>query len=130
MDTRENQFEISNIDDIYKGDFDTMVKLEGLEVFNLATVTKYYDQFGNILQKGEENELTEQDNSTMALIKAEVDSLKRWVVLDDKFQKSVMFTRVSQVDLQKGIYKDTALNKKLGRVGIEFKLKTQEATQE
>lgn len=130
MDTIENQFEISNIDDIYKGDFDTMVNLEGLEVFNLAAVTKYYDQFGNILQKGEENELTEQDNSTMALIKAEVDSLKRWVVIDDKFQKNVMFTRVSQVDLEKGVYKDTALNKKLDRVGKEFKLKTQDTSKE
>lgn len=117
----QNEFNVSNLNEIHKSDFDTMVALNGLEVFNHAAVNAFFNQFGNILEKGEENELTSEDKSNMALIKAEINSLKRHVVINDKFEKSIAYTRPIQVDIEKGIYLDTDLNRKLNRVGKTFK---------
>lgn len=122
----KNEFEISNLNEIYKGDFDQMVAMQGLETFSKAAVDAFYNQFGDILQKSEENELSSEDKNQMELIKAEVNSLKMWEVLDDKFNKSVVFTRPSQIDIEKGIYKDTALNRKMGRVGQKWGGKKEE----
>jgi hypothetical protein len=115
-----NEFKISNQDEIYKADFDSMVTLKGLEIHTLEAVTVFYNQFGDILQKGEENELSSEDKNVMELIKAEVNSLTQHVVVNDKFEKAVVFTRPIQIDIEKGIYLNTHLNRKLGRVGKEW----------
>ena len=56
-----------------------------------------------------------------------MNSFNKWVVVDNNFQKKLMFTRPEQVKWNdkvednkiKGTFKDTYLNQQLNRVGKE-----------
>ena len=126
------ELNIVNPHEIYKGDFERMVDVQGLEVFEKSQIDQYLDQLGKTLEKSEYSELTEEEKGKIELIKSEVSTLNKWIVVGDNFQKSLKFTRDSQVewndevihddvngDIIKGEYKNTSLNRNLGRVGKE-----------
>jgi hypothetical protein len=115
-----DNFEISNKNDIYKGDFDAMVSFRGLETFTKSQVAGFIKDMDSIIKKGETNELGTGEKEQVDMCKAELDSLTVWNVVGNDNLKTVMFTRESQVDIEKGIYKDTHLNRKMGRVGKEW----------
>jgi cell division septum initiation protein DivIVA len=118
------ELNITNPHDIYVGDFKRMVDLQGLEVFEKSQVDQFLNQMGDMLEKSEYSELTDEEKQKIELIKAEVSYFNKWIVVGENFQKALKFTRPIQVewdkdDICKGIYKETDLNKKLDRIGKE-----------
>ncbi len=113
-------FEVSNTNNICKADFDAMVELRGLEVFTKAQVAGFAKSMDSVIKKGETNELGTEEKESVDFAKAELNSLTAWNVVDDKNIKTTVFVRPIQVDIEKGVYKDTHLNKKLGRVGKQW----------
>ena len=106
--------EISNKNEIYKGDFDTMVELRGLETYTAGQIATFIKAVTDNISKSEGSEAEAEE-----LVKAEFEDLTQWVVVNDKFEKEIVFTR-SPI-MEKGVYKDNAINRKLGRVGQHFK---------
>ncbi len=116
--------EISNKNEIHKSDFDTMVTLRGYETYTAGQIAAFIKVTTDNLSKSEGSVKEAEE-----LVKAEFEDLAQWVVVNDKFEKEIMFTRLPI--MEKGVYTNNAINRKLGRVGQEFKgeKKTEEGSE-
>lgn len=128
----ENQFTISNPQEIYKGDFEDMLKLGEFEVFSKSQIDSFFNKLGSILEKAESFELEDYEKSNISIAKAEISSFSKFEVIDDEFNKSLKFVRQRQISWDKnndtgefmkgetGTYLNTSLNRKLDRVGEQY----------
>jgi hypothetical protein len=119
---------------ITKGEFLQMVKLQHLEVLTPEQMAQNTNTIKTYIEKASVEELTELEKATANTLIAEVGEFTCWNVLRDDFSKAVVYTRPEQVvwdepvkgefgeiiKAKGGIYKPTAENKKLGRVGQKY----------
>lgn len=124
--------------EIAREDFDKYVDVNNLEVIPHDSYVKYIGQINEIINKSDTyEEMEEEDKCKYNIAIEEVKDLKKHIVLDynkenNQIIKSTVFTREEQVEWDKdeetgeilkarsGKYKDTPLNRKLGRVGADY----------
>lgn len=132
-----NEFVIDNPHEIYKGDFDDMLKRGDFEVFSKSQIDSFLDDLGNALEKAEFSELDDIDKENIEIAKSEVASFNKFSVIDNEFNKSLFYVRPRQIEWEqnedgefmkgeKGIYLDTHLNRQLNRVGNKFEKSNKE----
>jgi hypothetical protein len=126
---------------VSKKDFDLFVRDNNPEVFNQEAVSNWISDIKETLQKSELDELNDIEKGEIDNFKEEINSFTPVEVIspnDDPLQKGLkyetFFIREQQVEWDKvekglnddieksrsGVYKDTALNRKMGRVGSKF----------
>lgn len=119
---------------ITKGDFLTMVRLNHLEVITQEQLQKSTQILSSYIEKSLISELSSEEVQGGNLIISDISTLKKWEVMRDDFSKAICYTRREQVEWEEpergefgeiikakgGIYKPTAENKKLGRVGQKY----------
>ena len=128
----KNEFIISNPQEVYKGDFEDMLKVGNFEVFSKSQIDTFLDDLGSVLEKAESSELNEEDKRKIEIAKSEVGSFSKFEVIDNEFNKSLKYVRPRQIEWdvneetgnimkgEVGTYLNTNLNKKLGRVGLKY----------
>jgi len=126
---------------VSKKDFDLFVRDNNPEVFNQEAMSNWISDIKETLQKSELDELNDIEKGEIDNFKEELNSFTPVEVIapnEDPLQKGLkyetFFIREQQVEWDKveksldndieksrsGIYKDTALNRKMGRVGVKF----------
>lgn len=119
---------------ITKSDFLTMVRLQNLEVLTQLQLSQNTKTIHSYLEKSLTDELSEIEKSDANLLIGDIASYVQWEVLRDDFSKAIVYTRKEQVEWEEpvrgefgeiikskgGVYKPTAENKKLGRVGQKY----------
>lgn len=127
---------LTNPTEMTRDDFKRIVQLNNFEVFNSDKVDAMQKGLGETIQKSESGEISEEEKNKSDIIKAELGSLTKVIVLNDDLKKSEYFVRDKQVEFdEKGLEKgengeiisaksgtfiDTELNRKLNRVGEKF----------
>ncbi len=127
---------LSNPGEITRGDFEKMVKIHDVDVFESKKVELLQKALSDTLEKSEKDELSTEEKNNSEIVKAELDSLEKITVLNDDFSKSIFFVREKQVDFDEdglkkgdlgeiitaksGTYLDTELNRQLDRVGKKY----------
>lgn len=133
---------LSNPKEMTRGDFEKMIKIHDIDVFESKKVEFLQKALNDTLEKSEkgelseENKLSDEEKNNSEIVKAELDSLEKITVLNDDFSKSIFFVREKQVDFDKdglekgelgeiitaksGTFLDTELNRKLERVGKKY----------
>jgi hypothetical protein len=126
---------------VSKKDFDLFIRDNNPEVFNQEAISNWISDIKETLQKSELDELNDIEKGEIDNFKEEINSFTPVEVIspnDDSLQKGLkyetFFIREQQVEWDKvekglnddiekarsGVYKDTALNRKMGRVGSKF----------
>jgi hypothetical protein len=119
---------------ITKDDFLSMVKLQHLEVLTSDQLKQNTEIIKGYMEKALTSELSELEKADSNEMIAEIGELQQWCVLRDDFSKAAVYTRREQIawddpergefgeilKARGGIYKQTAVNKKLGRVGQKY----------
>jgi hypothetical protein len=119
---------------ITKGDFLQMVKLNHLEVLTQEQLNKNTAILKSYMEKALTSELSEVEKSESNAMIDDIGSFDAWCVLRDDFTKAIVYTRREQIAWDEpergefgeilkargGVYKPTAENKKLGRVGQKY----------
>ena len=123
---------------VAKQDWDKFIRDNNPEVFTETHINQWIESNKELLQKSEANELTEEEGVLAENFKTELNHFTRIAVMGphpDPLQKSLnietFYIREQQVDWDKaedgeieksrgGVYKDTSMNRKLGRVGQRF----------
>lgn len=82
-----------NRNEITRDEFSLIEKSERYEVYTQAAINKYIEDGSELLEKGENNELTDEGQNKLDIIKSELSSLTRVVVLNNDFSKDVYFVR-------------------------------------
>jgi hypothetical protein len=122
------------MDTITKGDFLTMVKLNHLEVLTQEQLDRNTQILKSYMEKALTSELSEGEKGNADAMIDDVASFQKWCVLRDDFSKAIVYTRREQIAWDEpergefgeilkargGVYKPTAENKKLGRVGQKY----------
>lgn len=127
---------VSNPDEMTRGDFNKMVKIDDLEVFESKRVDNLQKSLSDTLEKAEKDELSDEEKNKSDIVKSELESLTKYTILNDDFSKSIYYTREKQIvfdedglekgengeiiSAKSGTYLDTELNRKLNRVGEKF----------
>ena len=128
---------------ITKDDFLTMVKLQHLEVLTQAQLSQNTKVINSYMQKALTAELSADEVADSNAMISDVAGLQQWCVLRNDFSKAVVYTRREQVAWENaergefgeiikargGVYKLTAENKKLGRVGQKYGEKKEETSE-
>ena len=128
---------LTNSNELIREDFNKMVTINDFEVFSDQKVKVLQVNLDKIIEKSEKDELSEQDNDTSKILKAEIGSLLKFTIVNDDFSKSVLYVRPKQIgtkedniqkgelgeilDIKSGVYLDTELNRELGRVGKQLR---------
>lgn len=126
---------------ITKEDFSKMVRLNHLEVITSEQLSKNTQSLRGYLEKALTEELSKESVVEANILLEDITSFDQWCVLRDDFSKAVVYTRPEQIVWEEaergefgeiikakgGIYKPTAENKKLGRVGQRYGKKEVEA---
>jgi hypothetical protein len=122
------------MDTITKGDFLQMVKMNHLEVLTQEQLSKNTTILKSYMEKALTSELSEVEKGESNAMIDDIGSLDAWCVLRDDFTKAIVYTRREQIAWDEpergefgeilkargGVYKLTAENKKLGRVGQKY----------
>lgn len=95
--SRINMSMFTNLNEMTAQEFDVIKKSEQYEIFSQTSVNKFIEEASNLLEKGENNELTEEGFEKLDLIKAELGTLSVVTVLGEDFKKSIMYLRKKQV---------------------------------
>ena len=114
----------TNKNEISRKDFDELVKAGNLEVYSQDSLQKYVESVASLIEKGEEGgELTSEEKDGIEIAKAEIGNLQKVVVVDafgGQVVKVPLYIQEPMVDIEKGVYHDNSLNRKLGRVGKQW----------
>lgn len=114
----------TNKNEITRKDFDALIKAGNLEVYTQDSLQKYVGSVANMIEKGEEGgELTTEEKDGIEIAKAEIGNLQKVVVVDvfgGQVVKVPLYIQEPMVDIEKGVYHDNSLNRKLGRVGKQW----------
>lgn len=119
-----------------KAEFDELKKDQNWEVFTENQIKNYTIHVANLIAKSQKNELSEQENKNLTIGKAEISSFQSIKIVENingHIVKSMVWVTPKQIEftdtleksengeaIQKGIFLDTDLNRKLGRVGQEL----------
>lgn len=124
-----------------KGDFDSFVAKKGLEAFTKPQMDAWVTKNAELFTKATTNDFDEGESARFDEFKAELQSFTMIEVISKAennapLKHELMYVRESQVDwdetddiskggdniekARSGVYKDTQLNRKLGRVGQRF----------
>lgn len=128
-----------------KDELDKLVKSEGLEVYPQEQFNAYIEGNKELLIKGETSDLDDIEKSEYNVLQEEIKSFKRVEVYNiaenskSIIEKSICYVRPKQVEwteedvlvksedgteqiekAKSGIYANTKLNQKLGRVGQKY----------
>jgi len=120
----------TNKNEITRKDFDELVKAGNLEVYTQDNLQKYVGSVASLIEKGEDGgELTTEEKDGIEIAKAEIGNLQKVVVVDvfgGQVVKVPLYIQEPMVDIEKGVYHDNSLNRKLGRVGKQWGGKKEE----
>lgn len=127
---------IIETNEMTKEAFEVAAKDNNWEVFTENQIKNYAIHMANLLAKAQRDDLSEQENKNLKIGQAEIESFQSIKVVENvkgHIIKSMVWYSPKQVELtdtleksengetiQKGIFLDTELNRKLDRVGQEF----------
>lgn len=78
-----NYSNFTNLDEITKGEFETLVNENNLEVYTQESLNKYIEDVASLMQKGEEGgELTSEEKDSIEKARVEVQQLTKHTVVD------------------------------------------------
>lgn len=120
----------TNKNEITRKDFDELVKVGNLEVYTQDSLQRYVESVASMIEKGEEGgELTTEEKDNIEIAKAEIGNLQKVIVVDTfggQIVKVPLYIQEPMIDIEKGVYHDNPLNRKLGRVGKQWGGKMEE----
>ena len=109
-----------NKDDITKDQFDKLVKSGKFDIYTPEAINVFNKEINNVLSKGETDSISSETLSEIEMQKDLIKGLAVVTVIGDDLKKSYFFIGESQVDIEKGIYKNTYFNRKHFLVGKEW----------
>ena len=109
-----------NKDDITKDQFDKLVKSGKFDIYTPEAINAFNKEINNVLSKGETDSISSETLSEIEMQKDLIKGLAVVTVIGDDLKKSYFFIGESQVDIEKGIYKNTYFNRKHFLVGKEW----------
>jgi len=112
-----------NKNEITRKDFDDLVANYKLETYSQESIHKYIESTSQLMEKGENDSLSSNEELAINIAKAEIGNLRKYVVLDvleGQIVKVPMYVQEQMVDFEKGVYIDNSVNRKLGRVGRQW----------
>jgi hypothetical protein len=118
-----------NKNEITRKDFDDLVANYKLETYSQESIHKYIESTSQLMEKGENDSLSSNEELAINIAKAEIGNLRKYVVLDvleGQIVKVPMYVQEQMVDFEKGVYIDNSVNRKLGRVGRQWGGKKEE----
>jgi len=109
-----------NKDDITKDQFDKLVKSGKFDIYTPEAINAFNKEINNVLSKGETDSISSETLSEIEMQKDLIKGLAVVTVIGDDLKKAYFFIGESQVDIEKGIYKNTYFNRKHFLVGKEW----------
>ena len=91
--SRINMDMFLNKNEITREEFSLIEKSEKYEVYSQKAVIKFIEDGSELIEKGENNELTEEGQNKLDIIKSEVMSLIPVWVLENDFTKNLFYVR-------------------------------------
>lgn len=78
-----NYNNFTNLDEITKSEFETLVNESGVEVYTQDALNKYIEDISSLMEKGESGgELTSEEKNSIEKAKVEVQQLTKHTVVD------------------------------------------------
>ena len=124
---------ITNQNEITKSEFDELDKVKEFDKFTSEQVTMAIDNIIGLIKKSETEELSSDEQDLIKSGIVEIQNLTKYTInekVNGRIVKSDIYVQPKQVEwedtlekseggetIKKGIYLDTELNQKLGRVG-------------